>query len=397
MQKQSVGGYCEEGNLGISDYQLPTATATVPQSPLLRMTKVETELPGVQSQGKFGAAKMKPVKTLSLEGSLPGEVMRMIIEICSEPLVIKGQVQPWLESRSWKAQDICQTLKSTPTSFKVFPRRGTDKYTAFLESQNRVAFETDCIYLNGTFEDLMVWGKVNKLQDTPLPETISSDRSDATPPPAKRPARHAQCLDRSDQELDILSTGTVLLDYSATEYWVYADYQYMSEVCKDTPELISTVDWGYFGFQGRDGKDSTLWIGSQGAYTPCHYDTYGLNIVVQLAGEKSWTLFHPEDAASLYPSRVPFEESSVFSEVDVVSPDFVRHPLHKNATPYQVHIHPNHRVMFDRNGTKGEKNNKIKKIIKKLKKRNWHNMIMTCNYLKYALVWNLVRVSVWMK
>ena len=44
------------------------------------------------------------------------------------------------------------------------------------------------------------------------------------------------------------------------------------------------VDWGVFGLDGRDGGDSTMWIGSSKAYTPCHQDTYGFNLVAQIAG-----------------------------------------------------------------------------------------------------------------
>jgi len=44
------------------------------------------------------------------------------------------------------------------------------------------------------------------------------------------------------------------------------------------------VDWSVFGFNGRDGAQSTYWLGSQGAYTVCHYDTYGCNLVAQIYG-----------------------------------------------------------------------------------------------------------------
>ena len=48
--------------------------------------------------------------------------------------------------------------------------------------------------------------------------------------------------------------------------------------------LRQSVDWSMFGFDGRDGGDSTMWIGSAGAHTPCHYDTYGCNLVAQIYG-----------------------------------------------------------------------------------------------------------------
>ena len=44
------------------------------------------------------------------------------------------------------------------------------------------------------------------------------------------------------------------------------------------------VDWSKFGFDHRDGKQSTFWLGTKGAYTVCHYDTYGCNLVAQIYG-----------------------------------------------------------------------------------------------------------------
>lgn len=46
-----------------------------------------------------------------------------------------------------------------------------------------------------------------------------------------------------------------------------------------------------------------------------------------LANRKQWVLFPPEDSICLYPTRIPYEESSVFSQVDVLKPDLERFPL----------------------------------------------------------------------
>lgn len=43
--------------------------------------------------------------------------------------------------------------------------------------------------------------------------------------------------------------------------------------------------------------------------------------VAQLHGRKKWLLFSPEDTTRLYPTRVPYEESSVFSRVDPRAPN----------------------------------------------------------------------------
>lgn len=74
----------------------------------------------------------------------------------------------------------------------------------------------------------------------------------------------------------------------------------------------------------------TLWIGSPGSNTQCHYDTYGFNLVGQVHGSKRcvchpgplcilgphaslpirrWWLYPPSSTRCLYPTRVPYEES----------------------------------------------------------------------------------------
>ena len=54
-----------------------------------------------------------------------------------------------------------------------------------------------------------------------------------------------------------------------------------------------------------------------GAFTQCHQDAYGVNLVAQVEGRKKWTLFPPEGAAVLNPTRIPYEESTVFSRLNV--------------------------------------------------------------------------------
>ena len=135
------------------------------------------------------------------------------------------------------------------------------------------------------------------------------------------------------------TSSNPLMQYPRSDHWVYADYKYMSQLCSDKPELLSAVKWEVLGFPQLDGKDSTLWVGSEGASTPCHYDTYGSNIVVQLSGRKKWMLFPPETGEEcMYPTRIPYEESSVFSSVNVTCPDLARFPNFANAKSYEVSL-----------------------------------------------------------
>lgn len=103
--------------------------------------------------------------------------------------------------------------------------------------------------------------------------------------------------------------------------------------------------WSDFGFPGRNGRESTLWIGSLGAHTPCHLDTYGCNLVFQVQGRKRWHLFPPEDTPFLYPTRIPYEESSVFSKINVVNPDLKRFPQFRKARRHMVTLSPG-QVLF---------------------------------------------------
>lgn len=88
----------------------------------------------------------------------------------------------------------------------------------------------------------------------------------------------------------------------------WAAYQYVR--AHEVPEsCVKGIDFNRFGFDEHQ-DDYSLWLGSKNANTPCHYDTYGVNIVVQVYGNKSWLLFPPE--TPLQSTRIPYEESSVY-------------------------------------------------------------------------------------
>jgi len=95
--------------------------------------------------------------------------------------------------------------------------------------------------------------------------------------------------------------------------WAYFDYKYMAELFPK--EILDKFDWSFTGLTGRNGHDTTLWIGTKGAHTPCHQDSYGYNLVVQLIGSKTWILVSPEEYDNMAPTRVPYEESSVYSNI----------------------------------------------------------------------------------
>ncbi|XP_042640381.1 HSPB1-associated protein 1 isoform X1 [Tyto alba] len=136
--------------------------------------------------------------------------------------------------------------------------------------------------------------------------------------------------------------------YEYSKYWAYADYKYIARIFEDKPEVFQDIRWSDFGFPGRSGKESTLWIGSEGANTPCHLDSYGCNLVLQVQGRKRWHLFPPGDTSFLYPTRIPYEESSVFSKVNVANPDLKRFPKFRNTTAHVVTLSPGQVLLVPR-------------------------------------------------
>ncbi|KAG5175480.1 hypothetical protein JKP88DRAFT_338118 [Tribonema minus] len=104
--------------------------------------------------------------------------------------------------------------------------------------------------------------------------------------------------------------------YDRNEFWAYADYMHFGEIFGERTEAAAALlDWSSIGI--GDAPQPTFWLGSAGAHTPLHFDTYGTNVVVQLHGEKRWTLFPPSATELLKPTRIPFEESSVYSGLDI--------------------------------------------------------------------------------
>ena len=244
------------------------------------------------------------------------DLKRHLLSVAQYPIVFKGCLDVWAVARGWSPVALSRLLGERETTFKVCPLRGSDEYRRRF-SERETVFETQCEHVRATFLDFAGWLEIAAALSGGATDAVTSDTSSHHSP--SQPANP-------------------LLKYHPSQYWVYADYKYMCQLCDNRPDLTRAIDWGVLGFEGRDGVDSTLWVGSKGSNTPCHYDTYGCNLVAQLWGQKQWMLFSPSDSAYLYPTRIPYEESSVFSEVNVLCPDLERHLDYASATGYQVCI-----------------------------------------------------------
>ncbi|XP_071978177.1 HSPB1-associated protein 1 isoform X2 [Engystomops pustulosus] len=216
------------------------------------------------------------------------QAARDLILAAARPVVFLGMTDDWPVTR-WTLPRLCHVLQEQTLRFRIGKRK----------VDTEPQFEPQCDYIDGTIRQFQDW--------------VSGSTHEASGP---------------------------FFRYDPAESWAYADYKYLALLFKDQPEMLQEVSWEDFGFPGRDGRDSTLWIGSRGANTPCHIDSYGCNLVLQVQGRKRWHLFPPEDTAYLYPTRIPYEESSIFSKVNVVNPDWQRYPGFSRACPHVVTLHP---------------------------------------------------------
>ncbi|KAM9804994.1 HSPB1-associated protein 1 homolog [Neosynchiropus ocellatus] len=221
------------------------------------------------------------------------EETQKIMQDLQQPAVFLDMTQNW-PVRNWTADHLSTCLGDRKTRFRLGRLKGS----------NAPLFETQCAYEDATLSQFLNWS----------------------------------------QNLSGADIGH-FCKYPRSVYWAYADYKYITMLFEDQPEMFEDVKWSEFGFSKRNGKESTLWIGTKGANTPCHQDSYGCNLVLQVQGRKRWHLFPPDDTSKLYPTRIPYEESSVFSQVDVLNPDLRKFPAFQSARVHCVTLEPG-QVMF---------------------------------------------------
>ncbi|XP_066542951.1 HSPB1-associated protein 1 homolog [Hoplias malabaricus] len=222
----------------------------------------------------------------------PKEIQR-IIQCLSRPAVFLNMTDDW-PGKNWSVNHLAHCLEEKPICFRIGKK---------VEEKGPL-FETECSYVKATLAEFLCWTRGN-----------------------------------NDSSVGPFTA------YPLSEFWAYADYKYLALLLQDKSSMFKDLKWSDFGYPGRDGRESTLWIGTNGANTLCHLDTYGCNLVFQIQGRKRWHLFPPEDAECLYPTRIPYEESSVFSQVNVIRPDLYRFPAFQRARAHVVTLQPG-QVLF---------------------------------------------------
>ncbi|VDN13427.1 unnamed protein product, partial [Dibothriocephalus latus] len=201
------------------------------------------------------------------------------------PLIARGIAKLWPAVRNWNLQYLIKNIDG-----KIQFRMGR-------KGISEVQRECDAVYVSATVEEFAQW--VNN------------------------------CCQENNP----------FVDYLCSEWWAYASYLHMP-ACPPLTTLIEDVSWNALSPHFPKKSDSTFWLGTSGSHTACHYDTYGVNFVLQVFGQKRWILFPPSDTQFMYPTRIPLEESTVFSEVNFQQVDFINFPLVLNASPIVVVLQP---------------------------------------------------------
>ena len=191
------------------------------------------------------------------------------------PFIIVGALKHWCAS-DWTAETLARQYGDVPLCVRMHPHSSS------------LPYEGECYFAATTMSEFCAW---------------------LTDAPSARGDRHA---DGASSYASQRSSTSLASRFPRCEYVGYADYQDMAQIFSSSTRALSSVDWSFAG-GASDGVDTTLWLGSGGSSTPMHYDTYGANVVAQLAGTKRWRLL-PPGTQKLQESRIPYEESSVFAD-----------------------------------------------------------------------------------
>ena len=275
-----------------------------------------------------------------VEMSLPSspEAMRqLVLRDLSEPCILRGallHLPEWEEPLRWTPEYLASASPDLNTSFKL------GKKSWLLDGEERSHYENECCFAEATFAEFVAWTR----EADPLSPQLRTVHSGSDSTSAKKVKLSQGQSTQDSRHFSPEGVGPTppLSSFTPSDYWAYCDYKYMFQLFQDYPSLLTPLDWSSLGFKERGGAHSTIWIGTELAHTPCHYDTYGCNLVAQLHGQKRWYLLAPSESDRMYASRIPYEESSVFSPVNIPHPDYNAHPKFKQATVFEVsqHIQP---------------------------------------------------------
>lgn len=100
---------------------------------------------------------------------------------------------------------------------------------------------------------------------------------------------YTQQWERSCKIVDMNFKDFIKDFQDSEDKWGYFDYKHMNTWFEE--DMSNMFDWKIFGVEEIGCRDSTLWIGTPGAHTPCHYDAYSFNLVAQISGRCVFSFF----------------------------------------------------------------------------------------------------------
>lgn len=177
-----------------------------------------------------------------------------------------------VEFASWKNSLVSNRQKDEKLlRFDFFSTQKKEKlWFCSIFQADRVQFEKDCLHVEATLDEFLDWNENRTLSNENPFKLISNETFFAY----GDYIHLAELLNESDERL-----FKVEKEFSIARTLRFSSLLF---VRFDHEKLI---DWSDIGLNERDGNQSTLWIGSQGSHTPCHYDTYGINFVAQIVGK----------------------------------------------------------------------------------------------------------------
>jgi histone arginine demethylase JMJD6 len=128
-------------------------------------------------------------------------------------------------------------------------------------------------------------------------------------------------------------------------------YPLSFEIPEQLPELMEMLDPIHMNYAqpnwfrskiipyGKFGNNIHLSIGGNGSQYSLHNDMYHTNAwITQLYGTKKFVVFPPGQDEYLYPGENVIHK--FISPINILSPDYEKYPLYKNATPIEVVLQP---------------------------------------------------------
>jgi hypothetical protein len=124
-----------------------------------------------------------------------------------------------------------------------------------------------------------------------------------------------------------LLTRMLTAEQSGRERTVH--YMQQKTIQETFPELVEDLEYPQF-LDPAAIRNVNLWLSQRRSNIPLHFDTFD-NLLAQVRGTKSVTLYAPNQSSSLYPGR---DGAEFASQIDMSAPDLEKFPRFRDSTAY---------------------------------------------------------------